>query len=182
DRLFPVRGELGPVLRDRRVRVEATLLDEPVAHDGGDALGRRERDDQRVALPHVGDDASVDRQRARGTDVSVLAEVRRERVGHAPEAVVDVAVHGGHRPPPPLALAPRPVYAWPCNRASVASASAMIRSMSSATVGSSSITPTTWPVGRIPTSALPSTIVAFVSIGAFAASATWLHFKPCCRA
>ena len=33
-------------------------------------------------------------------------------------------------------------------------------------------TPTTWPVGRIPTSSLPSTMLARVSIGAFAAIAS----------
>ena len=48
----------------------------------------------------------------------------------------------------------------------------MILPTSSAAEGSSSIEPTPWPVGRMPTSVRPSTMVARVSIGALAASAT----------
>ncbi len=44
--------------------------------------------------------------------------------------------------------------------ASVSSASRMMPSSTSATVGSASITPTTWPVGRMPTSSCPSTMLA----------------------
>ena len=148
------------------------LVVENVMHERV-ALPRTRRSAIGVAAPQVDDDSPSTRRRARRADVAVLGEVARERVGHAPEAVVDVAVHRGHRGSPLASTWPQP-----CNRASVASASAMIRSISSATVGSSSITPTTCPVGRIPTSASPSTIVAFVSIGAFAASATWLHGRP----
>ena len=41
------------------------------------------------------------------------------------------------------------------------------------------MTPTPWPVGRIPTSGRPSTIDARVSIGAFAAIAICPHVRPC---
>ena len=37
------------------------------------------------------------------------------------------------------------------------------------------MTPVTWPVGRTPTSGLPSTSVALISIGALAAMASWLQ-------
>src|SRR5680860_203091 len=57
-------------------------------------------------------------------------------------------------------------------RATVSVASFMMRSMSSATLGRSSISPTPWPVGRMPTSGRPSTNAALVIIGAFAAITT----------
>ena len=53
----------------------------------------------------------------------------------------------------------------PARRSSTAAASSTIRPTSSATVGSSSITPVTWPAGRMPASSRPSTIAALVSIG-----------------
>ena len=51
------------------------------------------------------------------------------------------------------------------------------------------MTPVTCPVGRMPTSGLPSTIVALMSIGALAAIASWLRVRswfrrmaaPSCR-
>jgi len=51
----------------------------------------------------------------------------------------------------------------------------MIRSMSSATVGSSVISPTTCPVGSTPTSVRPPTSAALVITGALAAITTWAH-------
>ncbi len=50
--------------------------------------------------------------------------------------------------------------------------------MISATVGSSSTSPTTWPVGSTPASSRPSTSAAFVSIGALPAIATCAQVRP----
>ncbi len=60
----------------------------------------------------------------------------------------------------------------PVSRVRVASASAMMRWMSSATVGRSSMTPTTWPLDITPRSGRPSTMAALSSMGVFAAITT----------
>ncbi len=59
------------------------------------------------------------------------------------------------------------------SRVSTAVASATMAAMMSATGGASSMTPSPTPVGMMPTSLRPSTIVALVSMGAFAARASW---------
>ena len=61
----------------------------------------------------------------------------------------------------------------------VASASATMPAITSATVGSSSMEPTTCPVGRMPASTRPSTTPALVIIGAFAARAICAHVRSC---
>ena len=58
-----------------------------------------------------------------------------------------------------------------------ASASFMMRAISSATVGRSSITPATCPLDSTPASRRPSTSPARSSIGVFAASTTCDHFR-----
>ena len=55
----------------------------------------------------------------------------------------------------------------------------MMREISSATVGRSSITPVTWPLDSTPASSLPSTSPARSSIGVLAASASCDHFRFC---
>ena len=50
DRLLAVRGELGPVARDRRVDVELAAIDQHVRAQRGDRLGGREDVDDRVLL------------------------------------------------------------------------------------------------------------------------------------
>src|SRR5438309_1026371 len=57
----------------------------------------------------------------------------------------------------------------------------MIPDSRASTVGSSSITPTPWPAGRLPTSGRPSTRVALVSMGALAAITSWLHVRSWLR-
>src|SRR5262245_4307369 len=61
------------------------------------------------------------------------------------------------------------------SRVSTSSASRTMRSISSAALGRSSITPITWPPDITPAEASPSTMLLRWSIGAFAAITTWLH-------
>src|SRR5699024_4230682 len=69
------------------------------------------------------------------------------------------------------------VYAAP-NPLRVSVASATTLSMSSLTVGTSSIIPTTWPEAMMPTSALPSSRAVRSSIGALAVMMTRLQGIP----
>ena len=84
DRALALLRELGPVLRDGRVRVEEPSFDQLVRCDRGDALRAREHDDDGVAFPrprvvavcetspHVDDRLAVAVHAARGSDVAVL--------------------------------------------------------------------------------------------------------------
>src|SRR5204862_7475370 len=63
------------------------------------------------------------------------------------------------------------------NLSNTSSASLMMRLMSSATDGSSSIRPTTWPLAITPRSGRTSTIAFFSSMGVLAAITTWLQLR-----
>src|SRR5579862_4386178 len=100
----------------------------------------------------------------RGTEV---AELHFEVIGHADQTIGHSRSVRSRRPKLARAQAPR--------RTSVSLAWWTIRPTNSATVGSSSIVPTTWPVGKTPASVRPSTSAARVIIGALAAMTTWAH-------
>ncbi len=123
DRSLSRLGELGPVARDRRVEIDAALLDQLVQTERGHALRGREDVDDRVALPgaashevrmprpEIDDRTSVDRERDGRADLVALAEVLREDLAHPREAGIDRTVdrrrvaHDAHprpRPRPPL--------------------------------------------------------------------------------
>ena len=111
------------------------------------------------------------------------AIARRRRLGQPPRE----CHHRGHRAPagpmtrPTMVASGTDGAAGPMtrqgrpSRSRVALASVTMVAMSSATVGSSSITPTTWPVGSTPTSVRPSTSAALVIMGALAAMTTCAH-------
>src|SRR5579884_297487 len=75
----------------------------------------------------------------------------------------------------------RPVSAVAPTRSSATCASVMILPMSSATVGMSWISPTTWPTGRTPVSGCPSIRAARVSIGALGAIIICAQLSSCDR-
>src|ERR671918_267924 len=155
------------------------LEDEPLPERGAAAaelLGPRHRGPAagvQVAFPvEVLGEA---RSRVAGGDV-VLAAVGvlpgREVLGEPRPGLVTEG---------PLGVGPGQVHVGPgqaCRRLRVAVASETMRSSSSPTVGSSSITPVTCPVGSTPTSGLPSTSAALMSMGALAAIATCDHDRP----
>ena len=105
--------ELGPVLGDGGVDVEPSLLDQAMGAERGQALGRREDIDQRVAVPlaltlggvpaapEVDDRLAVQVDGDSRADVAVRLEVLGERRADVVESRFGPAVdRSGHGQPP----------------------------------------------------------------------------------
>ena len=108
-------GELRPILRDRRVEVEASLLGQPMGAERDQAFGRRGDVDQCVtvplalaiervpATPEVDDRLAVEIDGDCRADFVTLAEVALECLADSVELWVVPAVDwSGHGLPPGL--------------------------------------------------------------------------------
>jgi len=102
DVVFAVRGELRPVLRDRRVWIQLTAVDEQQRRQGGDVLGAGEDVDDGVLVPlpglrsvdvsapHIDDQLAVDVDRDGRAELAPGGDLVGEGGGDAGEAPVAV--------------------------------------------------------------------------------------------
>src|SRR6266851_647530 len=101
--------EFRPVTRDRRVKIEQTLVGQAMSANRGHPLGGREDGDDRVArpwararlvgmtAPQVDDHLAVDAYGNGGAVLVALVEIFGERSFHAPEAWIAVSFNLGHK-------------------------------------------------------------------------------------
>nr|WP_252973968.1 hypothetical protein [Janibacter melonis] len=106
DALLAVRGELGPVRRDRRVEVDETALDEQEDGERRDLLRRRPHVDDRVPLPRPGagdigvpapdidEGLAIEVDADRGAELLARGDHGLEGVAQARQAWVGVPVDG----------------------------------------------------------------------------------------